>query len=559
MRSRIWVLALFTVAWTAGGRVTFAQSAGAVSSGNWNDPTIWTTGTVPGSSTRVYIGSTTPSGSAATATVSLTQNQSASVVYLGLGSGTSGTLNLGSNALTISNGLDIGVNGGTGTIQEAPGGSFTAGSVVVDGPNTLAFGAHDQTGSLSLSGGATATTAGQNITSSATIGAGSTLNLGADLAFNPSYGGSLSADGKNATFNMNGHALSAPGLNLVDLGYSSGYATNLLNRGAITAGSLQVGNTTFDLASTDKVTDFYLNNATSTLHSSVSSLDLRDGSVATTTAGGNVTLNVSVASGSALHMGADLKVGNVVDVEGQGSVLDMGGHSITALSVDLGGNSPAGQLITVENQGNIAASELYVGNIKYDLLAGDKLTTFELYNASSTLNGAVANLSLRSDSTASTIAGTPMTMSSISLDRTSTLTLHGGDEVTSSISLTNGSLLTLQETNGTGVTYDGANPTTTSSHIDLNFTATGWDFRWKDTYAPGGNWISTIDGLISSGEMVINLPPGGSYQVVDQGGYTYVKGIGVASVPEPSSLVLLSIAGASLAIGRQWRSRRARR
>lgn len=37
-----------------------AQNTGAISNGNWNDPTIWTVGTVPGASNNVYIGSTTP-------------------------------------------------------------------------------------------------------------------------------------------------------------------------------------------------------------------------------------------------------------------------------------------------------------------------------------------------------------------------------------------------------------------------------------------------------------------------------------------------------------------
>ena len=59
-----------------------AQDVGTVSSGNWENGSIWTTGAVPGSSNNVYIGSTYPIGSAATATVTLTQNESANNVYL---------------------------------------------------------------------------------------------------------------------------------------------------------------------------------------------------------------------------------------------------------------------------------------------------------------------------------------------------------------------------------------------------------------------------------------------------------------------------------------------
>src|SRR5271157_5229513 len=91
-----------------------AQDTGATTSGNWNNASIWTAGTVPGSSNNVYIGSTYPSGAASTATVALTANESAANVYLGNGSGTSGTLNLGGNTLTIGSDLVIGQSGGTG-------------------------------------------------------------------------------------------------------------------------------------------------------------------------------------------------------------------------------------------------------------------------------------------------------------------------------------------------------------------------------------------------------------------------------------------------------------
>jgi hypothetical protein len=129
IRRFVWVSA----AWVTTSAGTFAQNTGATGSGNWNDPTIWTTGTVPGSSNSVFIGSTAPSGAASTATVTLTQSQSASNVTLGNGSGTSGTLNRSGNVLTITNTLTIGQSGGTGTINEG-GGSFTAGTLSVQMP-----------------------------------------------------------------------------------------------------------------------------------------------------------------------------------------------------------------------------------------------------------------------------------------------------------------------------------------------------------------------------------------------------------------------------------------
>ncbi len=108
-----------------GSSATLAQDVGAVSNGNWNTGSTWTTGMAPGSSNNVYIGSTYPSGAAKTATVTLTQAQSADNVNLGNGSGTDGTLDLAGNTLTITGSLVIGQNGGNGTLNEA-GGSFTA-------------------------------------------------------------------------------------------------------------------------------------------------------------------------------------------------------------------------------------------------------------------------------------------------------------------------------------------------------------------------------------------------------------------------------------------------
>ena len=67
-----------------------------MSNGNWNDPTIWTGGAVPNSSSNVYIGSTYPTGGDATATVTVSQPQSASYVYMGDASGSFGTLSLNS-------------------------------------------------------------------------------------------------------------------------------------------------------------------------------------------------------------------------------------------------------------------------------------------------------------------------------------------------------------------------------------------------------------------------------------------------------------------------------
>ena len=125
---RSWVLRLVCLSAAlviVDSSATLAQDVGAVTSGNWNTGSTWTTGTPPGSSNNVYIGSTYPSAAAKTATVTLTQAQSANNVYLGYGNGSNGTLDLAGNSLTITGNLVIGQSSGTGTLSEA-GGSFTA-------------------------------------------------------------------------------------------------------------------------------------------------------------------------------------------------------------------------------------------------------------------------------------------------------------------------------------------------------------------------------------------------------------------------------------------------
>ncbi len=53
-------LAFTVAAWAAASLSARAQT-GAITSGNWETPSIWTGGTVPGLGDLVYIGSTYPS------------------------------------------------------------------------------------------------------------------------------------------------------------------------------------------------------------------------------------------------------------------------------------------------------------------------------------------------------------------------------------------------------------------------------------------------------------------------------------------------------------------
>jgi len=619
---------ILTVAAVAmGTAAVFAQDTGAITSGNWEDSSIWTSGTVPGSSNNVYIGSSYPTGSATTATVTLTASESAANVYLGDNSSfvppfATGTLNLGNNSLAIAGALYFGSGGGTAILQEGAGGSFTAQSAYVDSGNTLNFGAHDAVSSLQITNNSVVTTAASgNVTGSVTVGTGSTLNLGANLNLSNfgtlAFGSPTLPLGTGATLNMNGYSINAY---QVFLGYyGGGNPVTIENQGTLTAGYLTIGGgTTYNLLASDSVSNFYVGGGTSTLNSNVSYLELTSGSV-TTTATGSVTGGADVYGGT-LNLGANLSLGNYgsLTVEGFSSTLNMNGHSVNAYQVDLGYYQGSG--INLENRGTITATYLYAGNTTFNLNATDSVTNFYLTNAASMLNSGVSYVQLSNFSVATTtptgsvtgsadvysgstlnlganlnlsnnltiqdgstvdahhfgitsneiLLGWSGTSSASLLDtglvqtnalymsHGSLLTLHGGDVVNNLIDLTNNSVLTVQQTNGIGLTFNGTLASSLAidpSQMDLIFTLNNglnWDFRWLDP-SGGGNWVSTLESMIAGGEIVITAPQG--YFVSDQNGYTYIASAG-QGVPEPSALVLAAIATMGVIVGAKWARRR---
>jgi fibronectin-binding autotransporter adhesin len=516
MRNVFRSIAFVAVAWLASSTAatSFAQDTGAKASGNWENASIWTGGTVPNSSNNVYIGSIFPSGSASVATVTLTASESAGFVTVGDGSGTSGTLNLGGNALTASY-LSLGFNQGTGSLVEGTGGSFTATSATVGNGSSLTFGNMDAVLDLTLQGGSAATTAATgNVTRSVNVYTGSTLTAGADLNLSGTLS-TLNVQDSGSVLNMQGHNITAP---QVYLGRNGSSAVTLQNLGGITTSSLVVGNgMSLNITSADTIGLFSLFGGTSTISNTIGSLSLSNGAMATTTATGSVTGNVGIGSGSTLTLGADLNPslsplsfsGNTINVRDSGSTLDAQGHAVTTNTLYAGWSGTSS--VTVSNLGQVTLDNLYVGN--------------------------------------STVG--------------SNLTLHGGDVIDNGINLRNGSVLTVDQTGGIGLTLNGtslSNLSLASSSMDLVFSATAagnWDFRWQDP--SGGNWISTIDGMIANGQINLTLLPGQTYAVEDSGGYTYIIGIGGSAVPEPSTLVLAGLATAGVAVGLTWQRRRTRR
>jgi hypothetical protein len=467
----------------SGAAQAWAQNVGASQSGAWSNGSTWTTGTVPGSSNNVFIGSTTPAGAAMTATVTLTQDQSAGNVYLGYGAGTSGTLDLGGYTLTIGGMLVIGQNGGSGSLVEA-GGSFTAPNVDVYSANAVAFGSGDVVSNLTLSGGASATTAGlRNVTGNATVNSGSSLNLGAAM----NLSGSLNVYGSGSTLNLDGYSLSA---NTLFLGWN-GSSPVAFDRGSGTPGTLALAN--LDIANGQVLS---LIAGDSTPNVTVSGA----GSALSTATTANVAGNATVQAGGTLNLGAAMNLSGSLNVYGSGSTLNLDGHSLSANTLFLGwnGSSP----VNLINPGTISVGNLDVGN------------------------------------------GTAFT-------------LLGGSLVNGQIDLQGGSVLTIQPTNGTGLTLNGG-LTLDPSSLDLIFnlnSAPNWDFRWKDP-SSASNWISTIESLIADHQIVIMAPQG--YEVIDQGGYTYIAGNFSSAVPEPSTLFLAGSSLAALTTIAAWRHCRRR-
>ncbi len=499
---------LFVSAMWVACAAVHAQDTGATTSGNWNNASIWTAGIVPGLSNTVYIGSTYPAGSAATATVTVSQNETASFVLLGYGSSSaSGTLDLTGGTLAIAFNLYLGYyagDQGIGAISES-GGSFTAGAVLIGHGNSLSFGASDVTSVLDVYSGSTATTAATgNVTSSVNVYSGSTLNLGANLNLS-SFSPVLDVENTGSVLNMNGHSISS---DYILLGWNDSQAVTLdrgTTPGSISANLLEVygGGGTFNLLPSDKVGFFALSDGSTTLNSGVAvgSLSLQNSATATTTSSSNISGDVTVTTGSTLNLGANLSLTGSLDVENTGSTVNAHGFNITAGTLTAGYYSTGA--VSVTNVGSILLDDLYLGH-------------------------------------------------------GSTMSIHGG-VVNDLINLGGNSVLTVLQTNGTGLTLNGTSSSSLTidpSSMDLIFnlnTSPNWDFRWMDP-SSGGNWISTLDSMIASGQIVVDAPQG--YNVIDMGGYTYIEGNYTQSVvPEPSSLLLACLATLGVAAGMTWRRR----
>ncbi len=267
---------------------------------------------------------------------------------------------------------------------------------------------------LSYSAQATTATTG-NVTGAVSLDLSSSLTLGAPMTLS----GALDVE-RSSTLNMANQPLSAA---TVQLGWNQNQPYTLLNRAPITATNLEVGIGTFNLSASDTVTNLYLDYATSTLSSSVSSLTLSYSSQATTTATGNVHGSVSLDLSSTLTLGAPMTLSSNLDVS-RSSTLNMAGQALTAPTVELG--YPYAQPVTVLNAGPITATNLYDYTSVLALTGSSAVTNLTLSYSAQATTATTGNVpgSVSLDLSSSLTLGAPMTLSGVlDVERSSTLNM----------------------------------------------------------------------------------------------------------------------------------------
>lgn len=462
----------------------YSQDAGALTNGNWSNPSIWTTGLVPNAANNVYIGSNYLAGAASTATVTLTQNQSAYDVYLGYGAGTNGQLALG-NFVLSAHSLTIG-NGGTANITRGTG-SFQVANLSILNSNSLT------------------TTVNDIVTGNIGISSGSTLTLGGVLT----VGDTIDLQGSGTNLNAQGFNINAAALYL---GWHGAGAT-LANRGNLTLGTLAVHNQPITLTPSDFVTQLLLSNTSTTLNPGVTISRLETyNSTTTNTTVGNITGSILLRSNSTLSLATGLQLSSDIEVA-SGSLVTLGGHITGAGAILLhdagstlnaqGFNITANELYlgwhgtgaTLTNRGNLTLGALAVHDQPLTLTPSDSVTQFHLSNSSTTLNPGVtvSRLAMYNNSTAATTTFGNIT-GSIYLTGNSTLALAAGVQLTSNIEIWSGSQMTLGGHIAGAGTIELKDSGSTLNAQGNNIAATALYLAW---YGAGGSIVN--DGAFNFG------------------------------------------------------------
>ena len=387
--------------------LTLSSSAadfGAVADGDWNDAATWTPATgSPGMGDNAFVGSNTPAGSAGTATVTLTADQSVDSLTLGRNTGNSGTLDLDSFTLTLSDRLLIGhFLGGTGNLLRTTG-HFVTPDLFIDSGSTLTMNANDLVANqLNLQGGAQVTTAAAtNLTTRVTVlDAGSQLTLGAPTTLTHEM---MIRSGGTVDLNNQDLVVDDLFIGWINTG------GNLINDAAITVlDDLHVEKSTFVLDADDSITDLIAQDATVTLDpaTQLRNLTLTQGSVLSTLNSTSVSSSVSVVgAGTQLSVAAPMTLTRNMTIRGGGTV-DLNNQDLVVDDLFVGWIGSGGNL--VNDAAITVLDDLHIEKSTFVLDADDLIADLIVKDATVTLHPItqVRNLALSQGSVLSTLNST---------------------------------------------------------------------------------------------------------------------------------------------------------
>jgi hypothetical protein len=404
-----------------------------VVSGDWSSTSTWSGGVVPTVNDNAWVGS----NSLATATVTLSQNVTAGNVTLGRDGGSSGTLDIGNFTFTAGN-FSFGQNGAA-TILRGTGHLDVSGFTVANG-NTYTLPSVDI------------------VQNDVAVFSGGTLRLSANL----SIADQMNLAGSGSTLDAQGFNISVA--NELLLGWN-GVGAQLINRGTITTGRMNVRGQNFDLTSSDNVGHFVMRAGSTNLGAGVAvgRLDLTETATGTTTQTGNVANTVLVEGGSTLTLGANLSLSDSLNIRGTGSTLNANGHNIAASNQFLlGWDAVGAQLI---NRGTITAGRMNVRGQNFDLTPTDAVGYFIMRAGTTNLgNGVVVGrLDLMENATGTTtqsgnITNIVLVESGSSLALGANLTLSDSLNIRGTGTALNASGHDIAATNQILIGWDGGNP-----------------------------------------------------------------------------------------------------
>jgi hypothetical protein len=404
-----------------------------VQSGDWSATTTWSGSVVPTVNDIAWVGS----ASLSTATVNLSQNVTTGHVILGRTAGSLGTLDIGNFTFT-ANDFTFGQSGAASILRGT--GHLDVNSFNVGNGNTYTLPSVDivHNGIGVFSGGVLR------------------------LSVNVSLGDKINLAGAGSTLDAQGFNISVA--NELLLGWN-GVGAQLINRGTITTGRMNVRGQSFDLTPSDNVGRFIMGGGTTSLGNGVvvSTLELTESAIGTTTQSGNILNGVLVEGGSSLTLGANLSLSDSFNLRGAGSVLNASGHNISATNQILLGWDAIGPQL--QNRGTLTTGRMNVRGQNFDLTPTDAVGHFIMRAGTTNLGSGViiGRLELMENAIGATTQ-TGNISTSVLVESGSTLTLGAPLSLSDTLNLRGNSTLlnasghNIAATNQILIGWDGGNP-----------------------------------------------------------------------------------------------------